>query len=177
MLPLMKSQSTAPNENFVESVRNKGETNKEWLRRHWDPNDTSQVVLVGGISPTAQRIRIAQSHSRHDFTPSLWSHVGLLIYDQKQDVFTCFQAFPLVETMPLNSAISAKSPIWIRSPSRNSTCPTRCRSARILKTACRPAGSPAAWSPTDTTTRRLLWPQTCTISTRTPTRLCRACPR
>lgn len=102
MLPLMKSQSTAPNENFVESVRNKGETNKEWLRRHWDPNDTSQVVLVGGISPTAQRIRIAQSHSRHDFTPSLWSHVGLLIYDQKQDVFTCFQAFPLVETMPLN---------------------------------------------------------------------------
>lgn len=102
MLPVLKSQSSAPNENFVESARKKGETNIEWLKRHWDPNDTTQVVLFGGVTATSQRIRLAQSHSRHDFTPSLWSHVGLLIYDQKNDVFTCFQAFPLVETMPLS---------------------------------------------------------------------------
>lgn len=101
MLPVLKSQSSTPNPNLSESARNKGETNTAWLRRHWDPNDTSQVVLVGGVSPTAQRIRIAQSHSRHDFTPSLWSHVGLLFYNRADDVFTCYQAFPLVETMPI----------------------------------------------------------------------------
>lgn len=102
MLPVIKSQSSAPNKNYAESARKPGESNKEWLIRHWDEPDTSQVVLIGGVSATSQRIRLAQSHVRHDFTPSSWSHVGLLLLDKAEKEFAFYQAFPLVETMALS---------------------------------------------------------------------------
>jgi hypothetical protein len=39
------------------------------------PND---VILLGGASLADFRIRVAQSHARHDMTPSYWSLVGVI---------------------------------------------------------------------------------------------------
>ncbi len=38
----------------------------------------SILVMVGGKTQTSFRLRIAQSHVRHDLLPSYWSHVMLL---------------------------------------------------------------------------------------------------
>ncbi|PTL85974.1 hypothetical protein DAT35_02485 [Vitiosangium sp. GDMCC 1.1324] len=36
------------------------------------------MLLLGGRDPISFRLRVAQSHARHDLTPSHWSHVVLL---------------------------------------------------------------------------------------------------
>lgn len=36
------------------------------------------ILLVGGRNATSLRLRVAQSHVRHDLTPSAWSHAALL---------------------------------------------------------------------------------------------------
>lgn len=79
MLNILSSNASAPNKAFRDMPRKDGEDNLVWLRRHMPTgaNQTS-VVLVGGTSPTAFRLRVAQSHLRHDLMPSHWSHVMLL---------------------------------------------------------------------------------------------------
>lgn len=50
---------------------------KEGLGR---PGD---VILLGGASVVDYRVRVAQSHARHDLTPSYWSQVGLVLNDDE----------------------------------------------------------------------------------------------
>lgn len=58
----------------------KDEGNREWLKRIIKENGFSQsgLLLIGGNSMVDFRIRVAQSHLRHDLTPSYWSLVGIL---------------------------------------------------------------------------------------------------
>lgn len=55
--------------------------NVAWLRRArrgYGLGEPGDVVLLGGQSLVDFRVRIAQSHARHDMTPSYWSIVGLI---------------------------------------------------------------------------------------------------
>ena len=79
MLNIISSNADSPSPLFTESPREGGEDNLKWLGRQ--PTADAQqtmLVLVGGRSPTAFRLRVAQSHLRHDLTPSHWSHIILL---------------------------------------------------------------------------------------------------
>jgi hypothetical protein len=78
MLPILSSSATAPSEALQEVPRRSREDNLRWLRRNLPTPGGSSIVLVGGTSPIAFRLRVAQSHIRHDLRPSHWSHVMLL---------------------------------------------------------------------------------------------------
>ena len=78
MLHILSSSATAPSTALQEVPRQAGEDNLQWLRRNLPTAGGSSIVLVGGTSPTAFRLRVAQSHVRHDLRPSHWSHVMLL---------------------------------------------------------------------------------------------------
>lgn len=60
------------------------EDNAAWLRRVVDARlvetgaTWSTLLLVGGNDPLSFRLRVAQSHVRHDLSPSAWSHVVFL---------------------------------------------------------------------------------------------------
>ena len=56
--------------------------NVAWLRRTRQSQglgEAGDVILLGGASIVDFRIRVAQSHARHDLTPSYWSIVGLMV--------------------------------------------------------------------------------------------------
>jgi hypothetical protein len=66
-----------------------GEDNLGWLERATQTLTSKfgdvlisqqlvRLVLLGGTDPVSFRLRIAQSHIRHDLTPSSWSHVVLI---------------------------------------------------------------------------------------------------
>ncbi len=79
MLNIRSSTAEAPNRAFKEVRRKKSEENLAWLERHLSTDaDSIQLLLVGGTGAGDFRLRIAQSHLRHDMTPSHWSHVGLV---------------------------------------------------------------------------------------------------
>lgn len=67
------------NDQLVEMSAQPDESNLAWLKR---VGATDGILLLGGSSVAHFRIRVAQSHLRHDLTPSLWSLVGLLQDDQ-----------------------------------------------------------------------------------------------
>jgi hypothetical protein len=95
MLPVRRSPDRNSNEDFKEDAKDDDKrkearlrearlkiTNLEWIQlmREQDepfcqPND---VILLGGASLADFRIRVAQSHARHDMTPSYWSLVGVI---------------------------------------------------------------------------------------------------
>ena len=55
--------------------------NVAWLRRTKRDHglgEAGDVVLLGGSSIVDFRVRVAQSHARHDLTPSYWSICGLI---------------------------------------------------------------------------------------------------
>jgi hypothetical protein len=55
--------------------------NVTWLRRclrEHGIGEAGDVILLGGASLVDFRVRIAQSHARHDLTPSYWSTVGVI---------------------------------------------------------------------------------------------------
>ena len=76
MLQVQRSRSRR-NEDFGQSLRKPGEGNVAWVTRHAEP-DSVYVLLLGGRSTWAQRLRTAQAQLRHDLSPSHWSHVALL---------------------------------------------------------------------------------------------------
>jgi hypothetical protein len=79
MLTILSSNAQTPNELFRDAPREAREDNLQWLQRHMRAaQGESAVVLVGGTDPMAFRLRVAQSHARHDLMPSHWSHVMLL---------------------------------------------------------------------------------------------------
>lgn len=81
MIPMRQSRSREPNPHLCQTPRHAGETNRQWLARVAGPEARSlagQILLLGGTGLTDFRLRVAQSHARHDLTPSLWSHVALI---------------------------------------------------------------------------------------------------
>ncbi|MEV6413722.1 hypothetical protein [Kribbella sp. NPDC051718] len=86
MLTVRGSSALDPAEkHFRWDDRAAGEDNLDWVRRQMDalghdskgPKAT-WLLLVGGTSIYDFRLKVAQSHLRHDMTPSHWSHAALI---------------------------------------------------------------------------------------------------
>src|SRR5262245_12629023 len=79
MINIISSKASSPNSLLKETPRKANEDNLDWLSSNI-PSDGSQTVidLVGGKSVSSFRLRVAQSHLRHDLLPSYWSHVILI---------------------------------------------------------------------------------------------------
>ena len=110
MLPVRKSPDAEPNSAFDEDKLGGAETNMAWIQR-WRADSAAffgagDVILLGGSSLTDFRIRIAQSHARHDLTPSYWSLVGIV--DAMDQVLTA-PLWPLLEPdrVPLSNGIQS----------------------------------------------------------------------
>lgn len=79
MINIIGSNAAAPNNSFNEVARTDAEDNLQWIDRNApDGKDQVPLLLVAGVSTTSFRLRVAQSHIRHDLAPSHWSHVMLL---------------------------------------------------------------------------------------------------
>jgi hypothetical protein len=93
MIPMRQSTATDQNSLLVDDLsaplvmtkkgtpRGSPRGNVGWLRRARRDHgigEVGDVVLLGGKSVVDFRIRVAQSHARHDLTPSYWSTVGVL---------------------------------------------------------------------------------------------------
>src|SRR5688500_1547601 len=86
MLNLLSSTASATSKAFRPNRRPRTEGNCAWLERQlkglrsFDAGRTelTHVVLVGGIGDVPFRLRVAQSHLRHDLKPSHWSHAVLI---------------------------------------------------------------------------------------------------
>ena len=75
MLAIRYSQAMRSNEALQQMRPRARESNRAWLRRL---GVSSGIILLGGSSLTHFRIRVAQSHVRHDLLPSFWSVAGIL---------------------------------------------------------------------------------------------------
>ena len=79
MLKIVRSTTTQSNPQFTPFERNAGESNTAWGERAvldmqaGGPDAWTYVVLLGGSDTLAFRVRVAQSHLRHDMLPSFWS--------------------------------------------------------------------------------------------------------
>ncbi len=78
---VLRSPAVTRNPDVIERVRAPGEDNLAWIGRmvqeglvETGPN-WSLLLLVGGDDPLSFRLRVSQSHVRHDLSPSAWSHV------------------------------------------------------------------------------------------------------
>lgn len=82
MLTLVSSTASDRSDQFVEAHRVGNENNITWLQRQLEDMGTqsqqTHLVLLGARGLTAFRLRVAQSHLRHDLMPSNWSHAVLL---------------------------------------------------------------------------------------------------
>jgi hypothetical protein len=93
MIPMRQSAAATQNTLLVDDAsepvaltkrpapKGRARGNVAWLRRarrEHKIGDVGDVVLLGGASIVDFRVRVAQSHARHDMTPSYWSIVGLL---------------------------------------------------------------------------------------------------
>ncbi|HEX7331200.1 MAG TPA: hypothetical protein VF290_06855 [Pyrinomonadaceae bacterium] len=78
MISIRQSTATEANEKLDEVKAEPNETNSAWLKR---VKAKDGVLLLGGAAVSHFRIRVAQSHARHDMTPSRWSLAGILLDD------------------------------------------------------------------------------------------------
>ncbi|ADO74577.1 hypothetical protein [Stigmatella aurantiaca] len=83
MLDIRISPTATPNPHFLEQPRARNQTNLAWLQRALKSKgkkagEGPMLLLLGGADPISFRLRVAQSHARHDLTPSSWSHVVLV---------------------------------------------------------------------------------------------------
>src|ERR1700754_4448537 len=97
MLKILSSPAGTKSSSFNLARREDNEDNLQWLARVLGgPDDglrrpfttvteseshsyePTLLILVGSRGQIPFRLRVAQSHLRHDFTPSYWSHVALL---------------------------------------------------------------------------------------------------
>jgi len=79
MIANRPSNAVAPNPELSEQPRTASESNSAWLARALGSQDSSgTIVLIGGVSLTEFRIRVAQSHARQDLLPSFWSYAALI---------------------------------------------------------------------------------------------------
>ena len=81
---VLRSPADTRNPDVVERLRGAGESNEAWIGRMVAEHrvdtgpDWTVLLLVGGNDPLSFRLRVAQSHVRHDLSPSAWSHVAFL---------------------------------------------------------------------------------------------------
>jgi len=80
VISIRQSNAEKANAKLVEVKAEANETNSAWLKR---VKATDGVLLLGGAAISHFRIRVAQSHARHDLTPSSWSLAGILLDDTK----------------------------------------------------------------------------------------------
>jgi hypothetical protein len=85
MLNIRTSSATRPNTLVREQPRARKQGNLAWLERAMGAKKAragqaskTALVLLGGDDPVSFRLRVAQSHMRHDLTPSHFSHVVLV---------------------------------------------------------------------------------------------------
>lgn len=102
MMKILSSMATEAAGTFRREQRREGERNVDWVRRQIQGPDSSLtravsgsggetgsenagsrdaptlILLLGGRTATSFRVRVAQSHVRHDLTPSQWSHAALV---------------------------------------------------------------------------------------------------
>jgi hypothetical protein len=76
VISIRQSNAETANEKLDEVKAEPNETNSAWLKR---VKATDGVLLLGGAAISHFRIRVAQSHARHDLTPSSWSLAGILL--------------------------------------------------------------------------------------------------
>ncbi|HGG56627.1 MAG TPA: hypothetical protein ENK31_02395 [Nannocystis exedens] len=74
------SLHAARNPEIMELARAPGEGNAAWIiRALGQMNSEARILLVGGTTVADFRLRVAQSHLRHDLKPSFWSHAALVL--------------------------------------------------------------------------------------------------
>jgi hypothetical protein len=93
MLNIIQSEAKVCNPEFkkVKRIVDKKniEDNIKWILRNLPVGDTvTRLVMVGGNDAMSFRLRVAQSHVRHDLTPSKWSHIMLLGNARKDAALT-----------------------------------------------------------------------------------------
>lgn len=111
MLPVRQSQATRSNQRLHhESASRAPRSNLACLglaREAMGVGDPGDVVLIGGASLADFRIRVAQSHARHDLTPSHWSIVGILS-EQGELVTAPLWPLPDPASVPARNAIDTR---------------------------------------------------------------------
>ena len=79
MISIRPSAAVEPSPHLTEFPRPEGQTNSEWFSRALPAGEAAgAIVLLGGVSLTDFRLRVAQSHARNDLLPSYWSHAALI---------------------------------------------------------------------------------------------------
>ena len=81
--------------------------NRAWLRearKEHGLGEPGDVVLLGGTSVADFRVRVAQSHARHDLTPSYWSLAGL-IRDRDELLTSTLEGWDDAAEVPATNAI------------------------------------------------------------------------
>ena len=73
-MDIRRSSATSANHEIKKTTPKRGQGNAKWLAARVQPG---AVVLVGGASLEHFRLRVAQSHLRHDLLPSFWSVAGV----------------------------------------------------------------------------------------------------
>ena len=73
-MDIRRSSATSANQAIKKTTPKKGQGNAKWFAARVRPG---AVVLVGGASLEHFRLRVAQSHLRHDLLPSFWSIAGV----------------------------------------------------------------------------------------------------
>ncbi|WP_109478731.1 hypothetical protein [Paraburkholderia sp. C35] len=74
-----RSRAAGRNQNLIELVRQKKESNIAWINRALkrvplkSTKECSFVLLIGGADPLSFRLRLAQAHVRSEMSPSSWS--------------------------------------------------------------------------------------------------------
>jgi hypothetical protein len=81
MALISRSPTGTANKKLKEEPAKPGETNTKWLGRLGNQDG---IILIGGTSVAAFRVRVAQSSFRTDMLPSYWSICGILL---KGEVF------------------------------------------------------------------------------------------
>ena len=85
MIPNRRSDGNA-NRDLKKKPRGKSQTTTAWAREH-GALAAGSIVLIGGKALLDFRLRVAQSHVRHDMKPSHWSHAALVVgVEEGQDV-------------------------------------------------------------------------------------------
>jgi len=79
MINIISSNAASPSRALSEVARKDDEDNLQWISRNMPQvGEQTSLVMVGGKGPASFRLRVAQSHIRHDLAPSYWSHVMML---------------------------------------------------------------------------------------------------
>ena len=102
-MPTAPVPANGRNPEFIELPRSSAESNVDWLARASSEvrGSGTYVVLLGGRRAAALRLRVAQSHVRHDMTPSHWHHAVLLQSDGQLDDASRGWHVPMEPDMPL----------------------------------------------------------------------------